>query len=96
MEITHHELTLKLWDLLTKEEIEKGQVYVAYDIDISTLIKTGSSMIDQIKEKSPFRDHIIGFKRDEYGISIVLDDEGQRLWNEKEKEMEEWMNKHGY
>ena len=90
-----HDLTTQLWDLLTKEEIEQGNVYITYDIGISTNVSVGSSMVDQVKAKSPYRDHIIGFKRREYGIDLVLDEEGQKKWNKDVRRAEEFMAKYG-
>jgi hypothetical protein len=95
MKTTHHDLTTQLWDLLTREEVEKGHVYIRYDVDISTLVKLGSSMVEQVMDKSPYRDHIVGFKRGFIGIDIILDNEGQAKWNEAEKKKEEWMKKYG-
>ena len=95
MEVNYNTLTDQLWDLLTREEVEIGHVYIRYDIDISTLVKLGSSMVEQIRDKSPYRDHIVGFKRGFIGIDIVLNEEGQAKWNEAEKKKEEWMKKYG-
>lgn len=95
MGTNHHQLTTQLWDLLTKEEIEIGHVYIRYDVDISTLVKLGSSMVEQVIKKTPYKDHIVGFKRGSIGIDIVLDEEGQTKWNEAEKKKEEWMSKYG-
>ena len=95
MKTTHHDLTTQLWDLLTREEVEIGHVYIRYDVDISTLVKLGSSMVEQVMDKSPYRDHIVGFKRGFIGIDIVLDNKGQAKWNEAEKKKEEWMKKYG-
>jgi hypothetical protein len=95
MKTTHHDLTTQLWDLLTREEVEIGHVYIRYDVDISTLVKLGSSMVEQVMDKSPYRDHIVGFKRGFIGIDIDLDEEGQAKWNETEKKKEEWMKKYG-
>lgn len=91
----HHKLTLQLLDLLTKEEIEKGEVCITYDCGIATDIKVGSSMVDKLIEESPWRDHIIGFKRNGPFIDIVLDEEGQSKWNAKENEIQAWCNKYG-
>lgn len=95
MKPNHYELTLQLWDLLTKEEIDKGYVYITYDVDTSTLVHTGSSMVDEVLKKSPYRDHIIGFKRDCVGIDLVLDEEGQSKWNAKMREIQAWCDKYG-
>lgn len=80
--MTHNELTLQLWDLLTKEDIKKGYIYMPFDIGISAQIKIGENMVDRIKERSPYGDHIIGFVRHERKFGLVLDEEGQRLWDE--------------
>lgn len=53
-----------------------------FDIGISAQIKIKSNMVDRIKEYSPYGDHIIGFARDERKFSLVLDEEGKRLWDE--------------
>ena len=71
--MSHLSLTIKLLNLLTEEEVKQGNVSITYDIGISTSVSVGSSMIDQIKKKSPYRDHIIGFKRGFYCIDLVLD-----------------------
>lgn len=94
MKPNHHELTLQLWDLLTKEEIEKGNASITYDCGIATDIKVGSSMVDKLIEKSPWRYHIIGFKRSGPFIDLLLDKEGQSKWDEKEDKIETWCNKY--
>lgn len=81
MKPNHHELTLQLWNLLTKEEMEKGRVWVKFDHQAKSKITTGSGMVDEIKRKSCYRDHIVGFKRMDDEIHLVLDEEGQKLWN---------------
>jgi hypothetical protein len=93
--MNHHELTTQLWDLLTEEEVADGVVSITYDCGISTDIKIGSSMVDKLMAESPWRDHIIGFKRDSVGIDLVLDEEGQAKWNAKVREIQEWCNKYG-
>jgi hypothetical protein len=95
MKTTHHDLTTQLWDLLTREEVEIGHVYIRYDVDISTLVKLGSSMVEQVMDKSPYRDHIVGFKRGFIGIDIVLDNEGQAKWKKREDEIQAWCDKYG-
>lgn len=95
MEVNHHELTIQLWDLLTKEEIADGVVSITYDCGISTDIKVGSDMVDNLLAKSPWRDHIIGLKRKSTGIDLVLDEEGQAKWNAKEREIQAWCDKYG-
>lgn len=95
MGTNHHELTTQLWDLLTKEEIAEGVVNITYDCGISTDIKTGSSMVEKLLDKSPWRDHIIGFKRKNTGIDLVLDEEGQAKWKAKEREIQAWCDKYG-
>ena len=82
-----HDLTTQLWDLLTKEEVEKGYVHVSYDVGINTDIPCGSSMVERIKEESPYGDHIIGFKRWKYKIELILDEEGQKKWDAKEEDI---------
>jgi hypothetical protein len=95
MEVNYQELTTKLWNLLTKEEIVEGVVSITYDCGISTDIKTGSGMVEKLIEKSPWRDHIIGFKRKSTGIDLVLDEEGQIKWKTKEDEIQNWCDKYG-
>lgn len=95
MKNNHHDLTLQLLDMLTKEEIEKGEVCITYDCGIATDIKVGSSMVDKLLEESPWRDHIIGFRRNGPFIDIVLDEEGQSKWDAKENEIQAWCNKYG-
>ena len=90
----HHKLTLQLLDLLTKEEIEKGYVYITYDVDTSTLVYTGSSMVDEVLKKSPYRDYIIGFKRERGNICVSLDEEGQKKWDEEYKKIAEFYSKY--
>ena len=95
MKTNHHELTTQLWDLLTKEEVKDGVVSITYDCGINTNIKTGSGMVEKLMAKSPWRDHIIGFKRDCVGIYLVLDEEGQAKWDEKMREIQAWCDKYG-
>ena len=78
----HDQLTSKLFNLLTKEDFERGYIYMPYDIGISAQIKIKSNMEDRIKERSPYGDHIVGFVRNERKFSLVLDEEGQKLWDE--------------
>ena len=80
--MTHNELTSQLFCLLTKEDFDRGYIYMPFDIGISAQIKIKSNMVDRIKEYSPHGDHIIGFARDERKFSLVLDEEGKRLWDE--------------
>lgn len=81
--MTNHELTSQLFSLLTKEDFERGYIYMPYDIGISAQIKIREDMVDRIKEYSPYGDHIIGFARNERKFGLVLDEEGQKLWDEK-------------
>ena len=90
----HHELTIHLWDLLTKEEIERGYVYVTYEVDVATLVHTNSDMVEKVLKKSKYRDHVIGFKRVNGSISIALDEEGQKLWNEDFQKIAEFYSKY--
>lgn len=77
-----YELIFLLWNMLSMEEMERGEVSVAYAPGIRTDITTGSSMIDQLMLKSPYADHIIGFKRNPvFGIDLILDAEGQEQWD---------------
>ena len=93
--MNHLRLTIQLLDLLTKEEVEQGNVSITYDIGISTSVTLGSGMVDKIMERSPYRDHIIGFKRGFYCIDLVLDEEGQKKWNAAYREAAEWIAKYG-
>ena len=95
MEVNHHELTIQLWDLLTKEEIERGEICITCDCGIGMWLKTGSSMVEKLLAESPWRDHIIGFKRDCVEIDLVLDEEGQSKWNDKMREIQAWCDKYG-
>ena len=95
MEVNHQELTIQLWDLLTKEEIERGEICITCDCGIGMWLKTGGSMVEKLLAESPWRDHIIGFKRDCVGIDLVLDEEGQTKWNAKMREIQSWCNKYG-
>lgn len=38
MEVNHHELTIQLWDLLTKEEIERGEICITCDCGIGMVL----------------------------------------------------------
>jgi hypothetical protein len=91
----NQELTTQLWDLLTEEEVADGVVSITYDCGISTDIKIGGSMVDKLMSESPWRVHIIGFKRDSVGIDLVLDEEGQAKWKAKEREIQAWCDKYG-
>lgn len=94
MKSNHYELTLQLWDLLTQEETEKGYVYITYDVDTSTLVYTGSSMVDEVLRKCPYRDHVIGFKRERGNICVSLDEEGQKNWDEEYNKIAEFYSKY--
>jgi hypothetical protein len=91
----YKELQTQLHSLLTKEEIVEGVVSITYDCGIGTDIKIGSSMVEKLLDESPWRDHIIGFKRKSTGIDLVLDEEGQAKWNAKVREIQEWCDKYG-
>jgi hypothetical protein len=93
--MTHKELTSQLFSLLTKEDFERGYIYMPYDIGISAQIKIGEDMVDRIKEYSPYGDHIIGFVRNVRKFGLVLDEEGQRLWNESLSEKIQWISRYG-
>lgn len=90
----HHELTIHLWDLLTKEEIERGYVYITYEADVATLVHTNSDMVDKVLKKSKYRDHVVGFKRVNGSISIALDEEGQKLWDGDYQKIAEFYSKY--
>lgn len=94
MESNYYELTLQLWDLLTKEDREKGCVWVQFDYMAKSEIAIGSSMLDQIKKKSCYRDHIIGFKRIGNEIHLILDKEGQEMWDIECRKMMEFCEKY--
>jgi hypothetical protein len=93
--MTNHELTSQLLSLLTKEDFEMGYIYMPYDIGISAQIKIREDMVDRIKEYSPYGDHIIGFVRNVRKFGLVLDEEGQRLWDEKLSEKIQWISRYG-
>ena len=93
--MTHNELTSQLFCLLTKEDFDRGYIYMPFDIGISAQIKIKSNMVDRIKEYSPYGDHIIGFARDERKFSLVLDEEGKKLWDEKLSEKIQWISRYG-
>ena len=95
MKVTHHELTLQLWDLLTKAEIEEGSISITRDCGVNTSIRISDHMAEDLLECSPWRDHIVGFKRDTVGIDIILDEEGQSKWNGENGNMCEWIAKNG-
>lgn len=87
-------LALLLQNLLTKEEIERGYVYVTYEVDTATLVHTNSDMVDKVLNKSKYRDHVVGFKRVNGSISIALDEEGQKLWDEDYNKIAEFYSKY--
>ena len=89
------ELTSQLWDLLTKEDFERGYIYMPYDIGISAQIKIGENMEKRIKNISPYGDHIVGFVRNERKFGLVLDEEGQKLWDESYRDKIKWINLYG-
>lgn len=93
--MTHNELTSQLFCLLTKEDFDRGYIYMPFDIGISAQIKIKSNMVDRIKEYSPYGDHIIGFARDERKFGLVLDEEGKKLWDEKLSEKIQWISRYG-
>lgn len=95
MGANYYELTTQLWDLLTKDEIIRGETCVTCDCGIGMWIKTGSSMVEKVLAESPWRDHIIGFKRENNGIDLVLDEEGQAKWKKREDEIQAWCDKYG-
>lgn len=93
--MTNHELTSQFFNLLTKEDFERGYIYMPYDIGISAQIKIREDMVDRIKEYSPYGDHIIGFARIERKFGLVLDEEGQKLWDENYRDKLKWINLYG-
>ena len=86
--MNYHALQEQLYSLLTEEEKKEGCFYVKIDPLYSTEVCIGEDDIEYIFRKSPYRDHIIGFKRDGYGILLVLDEEGQKKWTDKVKDIE--------
>jgi hypothetical protein len=93
--MTHKELTSQLFSLLTKEDFERGYIYMPFDIGISAQLKIREDMVDRIKEYSPYGDHIVGFVRNERKFGLVLDEEGQKLWDEKLSEKIQWISRYG-
>lgn len=83
----YKELQKQLYSSLSEEEKERGHCYVTYDVGISTMIFIGEDDIECVFRKSPYRDHIVGFKRKDYGIDLILDEEGQKKWDEKEEDI---------
>lgn len=92
---SNHILTTQLWDLLTEEEVADGVVSITYDCGISMDVKLCGNVVGKLLAKSPWRAHIIGFKRKSTGIDLVLDEEGQAKWNAKMREFQSWCNKYG-
>lgn len=66
-----------------------------FDIGISAQIKIREDMVDRIKERSPYGDHIVGFVRNERNFGLVLDEEGQKLWDENYRDKIKWINLYG-
>lgn len=66
-----------------------------FDIGISAQIRINENMVDRIKDISPFGDHIIGFKRDEHGFGLILDEEGQKLWDESYRDKIKQIDRYG-
>ena len=93
--MNYTELQEQLYSVLTDEERKNGHCYVTYDVGISTIMFIGEDDIEFVFRKSPYRDHIIGFKRKDYGIDLILDEEGQEKWNKAEREAAEWIAKYG-
>ena len=84
--MNYQELQQQLYSLLTEEERKKG-VYVQYDPLSSTLVFIGEDDIEYIFRRSPYRDHIVGFKRGQNSIELILDEEGQKKWEAKEEDI---------
>jgi hypothetical protein len=93
--MTNHELKSQLLSLLTKEDFERGYIYMPFDIGISAQLKIREDMVDRIKEYSPYGDHIVCFVRNERKFGLVLDEEGQKLWDEKLSEKIQWISRYG-
>ena len=95
MKTRHNDLTTQLLGLLTNQEIQRGEICVTCDCGIGMWIKIGGGMIEKLLTESPWRDHIIGFKRDKVGIDLILDEEGQAKWKAREDEIQVWCDKYG-
>ena len=93
--MTNNELLSQLQNLLTQEDFDKKYIYIPFDIGISAQIRINENMVDRIKDISPYGDYIIGFVRDEHGFCLILDEEGQKLWNEKTSEKLKWIDRYG-
>ena len=85
--MNYQELQQQLYSLLTEKEREEGYVYVKQDPLSSTRVLIGTDDVEYVLRKTPYRDHIIGFKRREYGIDLILDEEGQKKWDAKEADI---------
>lgn len=93
--MNYKELQEQLYSLLTEEEKEEGRFSVTYDIGIATNVIIGEDDLEYILRKTPYRDHIIGFKRGFYCIDFILDEEGQKKWDVAHREAAEWIAKYG-
>ena len=86
--MNYHALQEQLYSLLTEEEKKEGCFYVKIDPLSLTKVYIGEDDIEYIFIKSSYRNYIIGFKRDKYGICLILDEEGQKKWDDKVKDIE--------
>ena len=95
MDTRNNDLTTQLLGLLTNKEIQRGEICVTYDCGLGMWIKIGGDMVEKLLAECPWRDHIIGFKRDNAGIDLILDEEGQAKWKAREDEIQAWCDKYG-
>lgn len=95
METRNNDLTTQLLGLLTNQEIQKGEICITHDCGIGMWINIGDSMVEKLLAESPWRDHVIGFKRDKVGIDLILDEEGQAKWKAREDAIQAWCDKYG-
>ena len=93
--MNYKELQEQLYSVLTEEERKEGRFSVTYDIGIATNVIIGEDDVECILRKTPYRDHVVGFKRGFYCIDLVLDEEGQKKWNAAHREAAEWIAKYG-
>ena len=93
--MNYKELQEQLYSLLTEEEKEEGRFSVTYDIGIATNVIIGEDNVECILRKTPYRDHVVGFKRGFYSLDLILDEEGQKKWYNAEREAADWISRFG-
>lgn len=93
--MTREELNKKLKAIITDKELKDGECCVEYDCGIAMDLRITDNMVDKLLERSPWRDHIVGFKRNSCFIDLVLDEEGQAMWKAKMREIQAWCDKYG-